>query len=442
MTAPAIVVRGATVALCRRTNLRKAFLGEWHPLVAQLWLYALALAQRETGVEIHQSTRVITHHHTDITAPNDRLPDFKRILHGQFSKSLNALLARERYDEPRQLWDDRPTHTMRLLDVEAQVAQLIYSVVNPVAAGLVRSPEEMPGWTFDFGLWKTGPIEVARPDVYYDPKRSEPSLPLVFTAPPLLYRAAGGDLDKLVHHMRRGTEYAVRELRVARKGRPVMGAKAVTRIHPWNEPRTMRESGGQRVPTFKIGASGLTRRTMQIQASLEVRGFRAEYRDARLRRRAGEDVPMPHGTYLMKVQHGAPVAAQHEDALVTADGPTLDDVIAELKTGVQATAMETLVEPVRAAFREEASDIVEDELLDVETPTAARSAGSSRTGEPSAESSEDEKPRKRRRRGKARVRHRFQSPTDEERAGPNAASRTVQLRDRRRGRPRGSDPPA
>ncbi|MGE0792525.1 MAG: hypothetical protein AB7S26_43040, partial [Sandaracinaceae bacterium] len=119
------------------------------------------------------------------------------------------------------------------------------------------------------------------------------------------------------------------------------------------------------------------------------------------------------------------------------------DVIAELKTGVQATAMETLVEPVRAAFREEASDIVEDELLDVEAPTAARSAGSSRTGEPSAEeSSEDEKPRKRRRRGKARVRHRFQSPTDEERAGPNAASRTVQLRDRRRGRPRRSDPPA
>ncbi|MGE3636484.1 MAG: hypothetical protein AB7P00_41655 [Sandaracinaceae bacterium] len=391
-------------------------------------------------MDIHQSTRVITHHHTDVTAPNDRLPDFLRILHGQFSKSLNVLLARERYDQPRQLWDDRSTHVMRLLDAESQVAQLIYSVVNPVAAGLVRSPEEMPGWTFDFGLWKRGPIEVARPDVYYDPKRSEPSLPLTFTPPPLLYRAAGGDLDKLVHHMRRGTEHAVRELHVARKRRPVMGAKAVTRIHPWNEPRTMRESGGQRVPTFKIGASGLTRRTMTIQASLEVRGFRAEYRDARLRRRNGEDVPMPHGTYLMKVQHGAPVAAQHEDAVVTADGPTLDEVTAELAAGVQTNVMEVLLEPVRAAFRHEADVIVEDELLDVEAPTSSR-AGSSGTP-PSDHVSEDEpRKRKRRRRGKARVRHRFQSATDEERAGPNAASRTVQLRDRRRGRPGGSDPP-
>ena len=67
VTAPAIVVRGATVALCRRTNFRKAFLAPWHEEVADIWLYSLALAQQRTKVAIHQTTLVLNHHHTEVT---------------------------------------------------------------------------------------------------------------------------------------------------------------------------------------------------------------------------------------------------------------------------------------------------------------------------------------------------------------------------------------
>jgi REP element-mobilizing transposase RayT len=157
VTAPAIVVRGATVALCRRTNLRKAFLAPWHEAVVENWLFCLAIAQRETKVAIHQTTLMPNHHHTDVTSSQANLPDFKRLLHGESSKALNALMARERYDQPRQLWDDRATHTMRLLDAEAQGAHMIYGHVNAVAAGLVRTPSEMPGWTFDSGCGRAAP---------------------------------------------------------------------------------------------------------------------------------------------------------------------------------------------------------------------------------------------------------------------------------------------
>jgi hypothetical protein len=67
MTTPRIVVPGATMALTRRTVLRKAFLAPWDPMVDQMWLYALADAARETEVAVHFSGCDINHHHTDVT---------------------------------------------------------------------------------------------------------------------------------------------------------------------------------------------------------------------------------------------------------------------------------------------------------------------------------------------------------------------------------------
>jgi hypothetical protein len=435
VTAPAIVVRGATIALCRRTNLRKAFLAPWHEEVAGIWLYALAVAQRNTKVAIHQTTLVLNHHHTEVTPTEANLPDFKRLVHGESSKALNALMARERYDQPRQVWDDRATHAMRLLDAEAQGAHMIYGHVNAVAAGLVRTPSEMPGWTFDFGMWKSGTIMVRRPTVYFDPDVYAEWLPLTFTPSPELYRAFGGDLDALVHHMRKLSEDAVRALREVRKGRPMIGAAALRRIHPWNEPRTMREPGGGRVPTFKHGARGLTAKVWDIAGALDTKRFRGEHYEARLERLAGEPAAFPYGTYLMRVQHGAEVAKPHEDALVTAPGMTLDEVKEELAKEGGARARELELDPIRDAFRDEAGDIVAVE--DVELVAALVTTSSA--AKPSSDDAKTEKARP-----GPQARHGFTPGTSDERAGEGGASRVVVLRDLRRGRPpkKSTDPPA
>ncbi|MFW5877388.1 MAG: hypothetical protein ACOCXM_11675 [Myxococcota bacterium] len=59
--------------------------------------------------------------------------------------------------------------------------------------------------------------------------------------------------------MNKLTEHGRRAIRTART-RPPMGAKALRRLHPWSEPRTLREPGGGRVPTFRFGASGMVAR--------------------------------------------------------------------------------------------------------------------------------------------------------------------------------------
>lgn len=73
MTAPRIVVRGATLAITRRCTLRKAFLAPWHKLVDDVWLYAMAYAQHEHEVALHHAVRVINHQHVAATPSQPNL---------------------------------------------------------------------------------------------------------------------------------------------------------------------------------------------------------------------------------------------------------------------------------------------------------------------------------------------------------------------------------
>ena len=170
-------------------------------MVENLWLYSLADAQAHTDVAVHLSTLVVNHHHTDVTPSSDNLGEFTRRFHGDFSGSLNKLLADERYDAPRELFDDRQCHELRLLDAAAQASHLTYEYLNPVAAGLVDRPGHMPFQAVDWHLWKSGYIEVKRPPVFFDPRNRPDVLRLYVTPPPLLYKAFDGDIDALVHHL-------------------------------------------------------------------------------------------------------------------------------------------------------------------------------------------------------------------------------------------------
>ena len=284
------------MAITRRTTMRKAFLGPWHPLVEQCWLYALADAQRQTGVAVHHSTLVLSHHHTDVTPCEENLPEFLRRFHRDLSCSLHELLAEEGYDGPRELFDDRPTHLMRLMDAEAQASHLVYERLNPVAAGLVCHPDPMPMRGIRFTDWKTGFIEVTRPPLSYFRRRLERQRLLV-TPSPLLALQFDGDIERLVYYMNQLTEHGRRALR-ATKPRPPLGAKRLRRIHPWNEPLTMQESGGKPAPTFRWGARGLVGQQLNLASATEVHQWRERHGDVRIARRDGDtSMSYPLGTY-------------------------------------------------------------------------------------------------------------------------------------------------
>ncbi|MDD9968823.1 MAG: hypothetical protein OXR73_21460 [Myxococcales bacterium] len=148
-----------------------AFLAPWDERVTQVYNHALADAQRRTDVAIHHAIPVATHHHLSVTPERSNLPRFLQLLNHDVSCALNTLLANERYDQPGEVFDDRSTHTMRLVDAPAQASTLQYEYLNCAAAGLVARPEHMPGYAFNCDLWKKGYLDVRRPS---SPSTAEP----------------------------------------------------------------------------------------------------------------------------------------------------------------------------------------------------------------------------------------------------------------------------
>ncbi|MEM9067395.1 MAG: hypothetical protein AAGE52_02785 [Myxococcota bacterium] len=376
----------------------------------------MGAAQEVTGVDIHCASRPINHEHLSLSDPYETRPVFFRRFHGEFSAALNALLRREGYDAPGQIFDDRATHTMRLLDAEAQAAHLVYEAAQFVAAGLVRDPKHTPDFVFDFGLWKRGALRIQRPDFYFDPRFRPDFVELRFRPPAKLLVAFGGDLDRLIHHMNRLLANAVRELNKARC-RPVAGAQRIRRIHPYDEPRTMRAPSSRRVPIYKSGAAGLAKRVVHARACQEVRAFRDAHRRGRHDLQEGKPAEFPYGTWKMRHEQNVDVADPEPALVITGPEPTLDEVLEGLENGsvVSETGVPEMLEKVRNAFRDESESIAEDSDLEM---VATQPSGD---GEGSVE-----------------LRHRSDV------RAPSSARRIVVRRDIRRGRPRkkvGGDPP-
>jgi hypothetical protein len=323
-----------------------------------------------------------------VTGDEDNLPRFTHRVHTDVSKAIHTLLANERYDAPRQVFDGRKPHMMRLVDPAAQASHLVYEYLNSCAAGLIERPEDMPGVVIEWGMWKSGGIDVVKPPIYFGDDRPD-VLRLELTPPPELYRQFGGDMDALVHHMRQLSEHGLKAIQRARS-RPVLGAAAVKKIHPWSEPKTLRESGGERVPTFKIGARGIVGRRIHVACASETHAFRRSNRSALEARCCDGDMEavFPYGTYQMRVLHRVPVEERPPaGAILAMPGATLSEVKAELARERDAAALRVeahaMIDEVRAAFEEEADQIVEHDDLELIAPPA-RSVGAS-SGESESE---------------------------------------------------------
>ncbi|MEM9190014.1 MAG: hypothetical protein AAGF12_12600 [Myxococcota bacterium] len=363
MTAPRMSSPGRMVALTRRTTFRKGFLGPWDPWVMWAWLYCLARGQQAFAVDVHMTTLVPSHMHTTVTPHTKELSRFTEKVHGEFSCALNQLLLKRGYDKPRQVWDGRECHWTLLVDPPAQLSRLVYDYTNNASAGLVERPEQMPGAQVSFRDWKGGPRMIPRFPLYFDPAQHEPELPLSITPPAMLYRDFGGQVDKLVYHMEKTTETALSAIAAERRGRPVLGPSAVTKLDPWSEPSTMAESGGERIPTFQVGAKGLLGKSMHIQCCEEVTAFRKDHRVALGTWRDGDrEVEFPYGTYQMAEVYGANCkSAPPAGAILLTPGPTLDDVKAELAARTEAFTMDAalaVVDEAKAALSEESEAIV------------------------------------------------------------------------------------
>jgi putative transposase len=260
--------------------------------------YCLAYAADLYGIQIHASVWMSNHHHTDVTDPDGNLVPFKQLLHSLIARGRNARLGRH-----DAFWSgDDACDTRRSTDDES-LGDLVYTLTNPVKAGLVKRGRLWPGFT-TIG-WRFGETRTfKRPDWFFDESGRMPEeVSLTLVRPPIFSK-----LDDTELYERLMAEVSAREVEIQRelreKGRRFMGLRKLAKQH-WNRAPQSYEERFTATPKYAASSKWLVLSELQRD-----RRWERQYAAARELLRAGKPAVFPAGTYWMRRFAGVTVARQ------------------------------------------------------------------------------------------------------------------------------------
>ncbi len=294
---PRRIVPNVTYLVTRRVRER-AFRLRPEPWLEWLFRYAVARAAEESGVAVVGFATMCNHYHAVVHDAGARVPKFTKALDELIGRAVNAEQGRR-----DSLWEQGGPSYVPLLTREAVEDALVYSLVNPVKAGLVAGIGAWPGFL-------TRPAELAgesvveRPAVRFFGKRARSPLlaTLRLVVPPTHAEMGAEQFRAHVAKRVKAREEALRQERVERQLGPVLGVEAVLRFDLDHRPEGA-EPLRRRAPVAK--ASPHPAAAALVAAFLEVeRAFQVAYQQALFALRQGREAVFPRGTYRLRVDYG------------------------------------------------------------------------------------------------------------------------------------------
>ena len=287
MTKPRSVEKGVTYLVTRRCSQRQFLLRPTEEVNA-FFLFCLAYAAKQSGVLVHGYCVMANHYHVVLTDVDGKLPMFAHLLNMFVGRGVNALCGRW-----ESFWAPGSYSAVRLVEENDLLAKLVYSLQNPVAAGLVESSRLWPGLCSRPEDMLGKQVEVSRPAHFFRKKSKVPaSVTLTLSPPP------GVDGDRFSASASAVLEMREEQLRaeVRAKGDRFMGAKAVMKQQPLDTPKSRERRRGLNP---RVACRDKWRRIETLQ---RLKRFEERYWAAWSRFTSGDrETPFPVGTYWMVV---------------------------------------------------------------------------------------------------------------------------------------------
>lgn len=289
MSMPRPIFKGDLYLITRRTNGRRFFLKPTKRRTKRVE-YCLAVAAKRYGVQVHAVVVMSNHWHVVATDPHGELPEFLRDAHSWIAKCINAITPRW-----ENLWSSEQTSLVRSEGDDNVVERIIYTMANPVSAGLVAHGKSWPGLRT---RWPKVRKRVTRPDFFRDTGPMPAFATLELVRPPGFDNISDELLDELLCNGIERREQYWRDV-MKDQGRRFLGRRGVLAQSVWDAPRT-HEPRRQISP--RVGERNKWRR---IEALQRLRVFAERYRRAYELFRAGfRDFFFPAGTYKLQRQAG------------------------------------------------------------------------------------------------------------------------------------------
>ena len=289
---------GITYLITRRTERRHCLLRP-DPEMNAFITYALIVSAHRHGILLHAFCAMSTHLHYVITDPLGRLPRFLEMFHRLVALGVKIL---RKWDGA--VWNRSQTSVVELCTRQAIVEKIAYTLANPVEAGLVWNADEWPGAKTSVNDIGNNALEARRPSQYFrakNPKWAANAQHWISLPPSIDATDARAFCDDIREELA-NLESAAHSKMPQHK---VLGAQRVIKVSPESRT-TSHEATRQRNPTFAVGRGDT--KELRTKAIAALRSFRAGYRDALQKWRAGDrSVVFPAGTYAMRVIHGANV---------------------------------------------------------------------------------------------------------------------------------------
>jgi putative transposase len=291
VTLPRPVPANRTWFITRRCSQR-FFLLLPLPVVKQAFEYCLARAANENGVLLHSWTVMSNHYHLVLTDPLGRLPAFEQQLNSLVARILN-----HHWQRRGGFWEIGSYDRVEPLTNDAIVENIVYTLANPVTAGVVARARRWDGASsvaLEFGQSR----RVSRPDFLRDGELIE-TLHLV--APPSDIRSTA-ELNLYVRERLHAREREVAD-DFAGQGRRFLGMASALAL-PWTTTPNSTEPARTLRPRFATRDGAI-----MLQAIASWKAWIEQYRQAWTTLRAGvRDVVFPSGTYMLRVRYGIAVA--------------------------------------------------------------------------------------------------------------------------------------
>lgn len=295
-TAPRQILAGTTYLITRRCSERRFFLRP-SELTNAIFLYVLAVAAQRYGVLVHAYCVLSNHFHLVVTDRCGRLPDFHQYMDGLVARAVNCALGRW-----ESFWDPGSYSAVKLETPDAILEKMVYTLANPVAAGLVAHGRDWPGLWSDPALIAGSVIEAKRPKIFFRENGPMPASASLRLAPPPGFERDASFATDLRDRLADVEQAAATEMRKAR--RFFLGAKGVLRQKPTSRPAP---GEPRRELNPRVACRAKWKRVEVLQRLAE---FGRAYREALASWRMGvRDVVFPAGTWLMRIHHAVPCAA-------------------------------------------------------------------------------------------------------------------------------------
>jgi putative transposase len=299
VTAPRKLLPGGIYSVTRRCSQRQFFLRP-SPLVNRILLYCLARAAEKFDVQVHAFCFMSSHIHLVLSDPAVQLSEFMHDLILDIAKAMNAELRRR-----ENLWAPGSYDHVTLEDDEAVLSAIVYTLMNPVAAGLVRHGHQWPGLRSTPRDLAGRHIVARKAGRYFSGASRAPDLAEFDLVPPPLQRELSD--AQIVEVVRQKVEELedVCQKKMTSENRKFQGRKRVLATSPMTVATTP-EPLGKLNPRVAAGS-----RHRRIDAIKKLRVFLREYYEA-LEQYLGHlatdierarEVIFPAGTYLMRVRH-------------------------------------------------------------------------------------------------------------------------------------------